>query len=73
MSRRASPKRFWRAARQDGHFAGEGWRVRKGGERFWASVAVSAMRDEDGTLTGFAKVTRDLTERQQYEEALRAS
>jgi diguanylate cyclase (GGDEF)-like protein/PAS domain S-box-containing protein len=56
-----------------GHFEGEGWRVRKDGSQFWASVVVNAMRDGKGKLIGFAKVTRDLTERKRQEEALRAS
>ena len=46
----------------------EGWRVRKDGSRFWASVLITALRDESGVLQGFAKVTRDLTERRLAEE-----
>ena len=49
----------------------EGWRVRKGGERFWASVTINAVHDEAGHLLGFAKVTRDLTERRAIEDQLR--
>lgn len=49
-------------ATEDGRFEDEGWRVRKDGTRFWAHVVITALRDEDGTLRGFAKVTRDLTE-----------
>jgi PAS domain S-box-containing protein len=49
----------------------EGWRVRKDGSRFWANVVITALRDEEGRLQGFAKVTRDITERKQTEEALR--
>ncbi|HWD57781.1 MAG TPA: PAS domain S-box protein [Stellaceae bacterium] len=52
-------------------FEAEGWRVRKDGSRFWASVTLSAIRDHDGTLVGFAKVTRDVTERRQSQEGLR--
>jgi len=56
-----------------GHFAAEGWRVRKDGTRFWAFVALNAMKDDKGQLIGYAKVTRDLTERRDHEEKLRAS
>ena len=51
------------AATRDGRFEDEGERVRKDGSRFWASVLITAIRDEEGTLVGFGKVTRDLTER----------
>ncbi|WP_438007472.1 PAS domain S-box protein [Sorangium sp. So ce321] len=56
-----------------GRVADEGWRVRKDGSLFWASVVITALRDREGTLLGFAKVTRDLTERRHAEEALRRS
>ncbi len=65
------PARVLAAAARDGHFEGEGWRVRKDGGRFWASVEVNAIRDEDGDLIGFAKVTRDITERQVAQQTLR--
>jgi PAS domain S-box-containing protein len=55
-------------ARSEGRYAEEGWRIRKDGTRFWASVVITAMRDETGRLRGFGKVTRDLTERQLLEE-----
>jgi len=55
-------------AAQDGRFEDEGWRVRKDGSRFWANVVISSVRDSSGTLLGFAKVTRDLTERKKAEE-----
>jgi PAS domain S-box-containing protein len=55
-------------AAQDGRFEDEGWRVRKDGSRFWANVVISSVRDSSGTLVGFAKVTRDLTERKKAEE-----
>jgi PAS domain S-box-containing protein len=58
---------------REGHVEDEGWRVRKDGTRFWASVTITALRDETGTLVGFAKVTRDLTERRHAEEVLRES
>jgi PAS domain S-box-containing protein len=50
-------------ARAVGRFEDEGWRVRKDGTQFWANVVITALRAEDGSLVGFAKVTRDLTER----------
>src|SRR3546814_14275643 len=50
-----------------------GWRKRKDGTLFWANVIITAIRDEDGTLRGFSKATRDLTERRQQQEALRRS
>jgi signal transduction histidine kinase len=55
-------------ASTEGRFAGEGWRVRKNGTRFWASVVITALRDAQGQQIGFAKVTRDLTERKAAEE-----
>lgn len=54
-----------------GHFEDEGWRVRKDGSRFWANVVITAIRDEQGQLLGYAKVTRDLTERMLAEQQLR--
>ena len=50
-------------ARAEGRFEDEGWRIRKDGTQFWANVVITALRADDGTLIGFAKVTRDLTER----------
>jgi PAS domain S-box-containing protein len=58
-------------ARRAGRYEEEGWRVRKDGTTFWASVTITAVRDDDGRLTGFAKVTRDLTARKRAEDALR--
>ncbi len=55
-------------AAAEGRFEEESWRVRKDGSRFWANVVISAMRDSTGQLVGFAKVTRDLTERRQANE-----
>jgi PAS domain S-box-containing protein len=52
-------------ARREGRYEAEGWRVRKDGTRFWAGVVVDAIYDNDGTLIGFAKITRDLTERRE--------
>ena len=62
-----------RTARQEGRFEAEGWRVRKDGTRFWASVVIDPILEPGGKLVGFAKVTRDLTEKRQAEEALRSS
>ena len=58
------------AATREGHVEDEGWRVRKDGSRLWANVVITALRDEQGALVGFAKVTRDLSERRRAEEAL---
>jgi signal transduction histidine kinase len=55
-------------AARDGRFEDEGWRVRKDGARFWASVVINRMLDRNGRLVGFAKVTRDLTRRRQLED-----
>ena len=55
-------------AKEMGRYEEEGWRLRKDGSRFWASVVVTALRDRSGRLTGFAKVTRDLTQRKLQEE-----
>jgi PAS domain S-box-containing protein len=60
-------------ARTSGKFETEGWRVRKDGTRFWASVVINAIRDSHGEIVGFAKVTRDLTERRAAEEVLAQS
>ena len=60
-------------AAADGAFEDEGWRIRKDGTRFWANVVITAIRDADGHLVGFGKVTRDLTERKRGEDALRES
>jgi PAS domain S-box-containing protein len=56
-----------------GRFEDEGWRLRRDGSRFWASVVITALFDEGGEHRGFAKVTRDLTERRRHEELLRQS
>ncbi|HEY6618177.1 MAG TPA: PAS domain S-box protein [Steroidobacteraceae bacterium] len=57
------PSRFLDTAAKEGRLEAEGWRLRKDGSRFWASVVIDAIRDEKGVLQGFAKVTRDITER----------
>ena len=67
------PDHELRQASAVGKYEEEGWRVRKDGTPFWANVVITALRDAHGTLTGFGKVTRDLTERRAHEEALRQS
>jgi PAS domain S-box-containing protein len=67
------PEHELKVAAAEGHFEDEGWRVRKDGSRFWANVVISALRDDDGRLLGFSKITRDLTDRKMHEEALRQS
>lgn len=67
------PDRLLDQALRAGHVEAEGWRVRKDGSRFWADVVITALRSPDGSLLGFTKVTRDLTERRAAEEALRQS
>ena len=67
------PARALETATREGKFEAEGWRVRKDGTRFWAYVVIDPIRDQSGELLGFAKITRDLTERKTAEEALRQS
>ena len=67
------PQRILKKAEAEGQSEDEGWRVRKNGSRFWANVAISAVRDTKGHLLGFSKVTRDFTERKKAEEAIRTS
>ncbi len=67
------PQRALEAAIRDGKFESEGWRVRKDGTRFWAYVVIDLIRDTSGNPVGFAKITRDLTERKQAETELRNS
>ena len=62
-----------RTAEKEGKFESEGWRVRKDGTRFWASVVIDPVRDESGELVGFAKITRDITEKKEAERALFAA
>ena len=64
------PGRALRIAAEQGKFEAEGWRVRKDGTRFWASVVIDPVRDENGTLIGFAKVTRDISDKKEAERAL---
>src|SRR5215469_16771039 len=65
------PEYELRVAAATGRFEDEGWRVRKDGSRFWANVIITAIRNPQGELLGFGKVTRDLTERKQAEDQLR--
>jgi hypothetical protein len=67
------PQEELRLARQRGRFEDEGWRLRKDGTMFWANVVITALFGPMGELTGFAKITRDLTERRRHEEELRIS
>jgi PAS domain S-box-containing protein len=67
------PARALHAAEHEGRFEAEGWRLRKDGTRFWASVVIDPVRDPSGELVGFAKVTRDLTDRRAAQEELRRS
>jgi PAS domain S-box-containing protein len=62
------PERELLIATKEGKYEEEGWRLRKDGTQFWANVVITAVRDEHGTLAGFAKVTRDLTERREAQE-----
>ncbi|MCW2237476.1 hybrid sensor histidine kinase/response regulator [Azospirillum canadense] len=67
------PQRNLAVATAEGRFETEGWRVRKDGSRFWASVVIVPIRDDSGTQIGFGKVTRDITERKAAQDALRLS
>jgi PAS domain S-box-containing protein len=67
---RAWPAHELAEATRVGRFEDEGWRVRKDGSRFWANVIITALRGADGTLRGFAKVTRDMTRRKAHEERI---
>ncbi len=69
---RRHPEHEIAVASEVGRYAEEGWRFRKDGSRFWASVVITALRDPHGTLIGFAKVTRDMSDRRAAEEAMRA-
>jgi PAS domain S-box-containing protein len=67
------PGRLLAEARRLGRVQHDGWRLRRDGTRFWADVLITALRDDAGRLTGFVKVTRDLTEQHALQESLRAS
>ncbi|MCP3726271.1 PAS domain S-box protein [Paraburkholderia sp. CNPSo 3272] len=64
------PERGLEIAAREGRFEAEGWRVRRDGSRFWANAIIDAIRDEHGELVGFAKITRDVTERKVAQEQL---
>jgi PAS domain S-box-containing protein len=64
------PRRALETAAREGKFEAEGWRLRKDGTRFWASVVIDPIRNDRGELIGFAKITRDITERRHAQEAL---
>jgi PAS domain S-box-containing protein len=64
------PARSLQTAIEQGRYESEGWRVRKDGSLFWANVVIDPIRDETGTLVGFAKITRDMTERRAAQKAL---
>jgi PAS domain S-box-containing protein len=64
------PARALRVAAREGRFESEGWRLRKDGSRFWAHAILDSIRSDDGSLLGFAKITRDITERREREKAL---
>ena len=66
------PERELSMATANGRNEDEGWRLRKGGSRLWANVVITALRDGQGKLVGFGKVTRDLSERRRAEQASRA-
>lgn len=67
------PARALKIAAEDGKFEQEGWRVRKDGTHFWTSVIIDPVRDPDGKLIGYAKVTRDLTERWKAQQEMQAA
>jgi PAS domain S-box-containing protein len=71
--RRGLPQRALEVARLHGRYEAEGWRVRKDGTRFWAFAVVDTIRNERGEILGFAKITRDNTERRKAQEALEQS
>jgi PAS domain S-box-containing protein len=67
------PQRMLMTTARDGRAEAEGWRIRKDGSRFWANVVIDAVHDDAGDLIGFAKITRDMTERRAVDEQLRQS
>jgi PAS domain S-box-containing protein len=67
------PQKALETARETGRYEAEGWRVRKDGTRFWASVVIDAIRDDEGEIIGFAKVTRDMTEKREAQLRLEES
>lgn len=68
--KRGMPEQELNIAAKEGRYEGNGWRVRKDGKQFWANVIISTLRTPDGTLQGYSKITRDLTESKQAEEQI---
>jgi PAS domain S-box-containing protein len=71
--RRGVPAKGLEVARREGRYETEGWRVRKDGSHYWAMAVVEAIRDDAGRVIGFAKITRDITERRAAQQALAES
>lgn len=69
--RAGKPEQELAACRKLGHIEDEGWRVRKDGSRFWANVVLTVLRGKAGEVIGYAKITRDLTERKRHEDTMR--
>jgi PAS domain S-box-containing protein len=67
------PQKALEIVEREGRFEKEAWRVRKDGSRFWAHVVIDAIRDDQGKLLGYAKITRDITERKNVQEQLEAT
>jgi PAS domain S-box-containing protein len=67
------PEELLRRAAAEGRVEVQGWRLRKDGSQFWAEIVITALREEDGSIRGFSKVTRDITARKEAEDALRLS
>ncbi|NGX95297.1 MAG: PAS domain S-box protein [Candidatus Afipia apatlaquensis] len=67
---KGEPQNALATARREGRFEKEGWRVRKDGTQFWANIIIDPIRDEAGAIIGFAKITRDITERRETQKAL---
>jgi PAS domain S-box-containing protein len=70
ISKRKFRRKNLQSAKRLGQFEDEGWRVRKDGSLFWASVTFTALRDKNGNLTGFGKLTRDISRRRQNEDEI---
>ena len=68
---RGLPEMELETARKEGRYEDEGWRLRKDGKRFWANVVISALRDKNGSLLGFCKVTRDMSDKREAERRFR--
>lgn len=67
------PQLALETARREGRFEAEGWRVRRGGQKFWCSVVIDAVRDDNGQVLGFAKITRDITDKKKAQEEVQAA